>query len=138
MIYECVGSEKEKIKQEFADIIDGLNFCGKIDYLTYSSLFDSSMELFDEMYDEGCKYSDETLKEENDRIRRTMLIYSECIAEHQNTIKELNEKITQMSCCWNCEHKEDCVIEDYNNVCDKWRFRKHDLTIKEFKEKIKR
>lgn len=81
MIYECVGSEKEKIKQEFADIIDGLNSCGIIDYSTYSNLFDSAMELFDKMYDEGCKHSDETLKEENDRIRWTMLTYSECITD---------------------------------------------------------
>jgi hypothetical protein len=44
------ASEKEKIKAEFADILNGLNSTGAIDWATYSQLFDTSHDLFDKMY----------------------------------------------------------------------------------------
>ena len=47
------SSEKEKIKSEFADYINGLNCCGNIDYHTYSSLFDFTMPLLDKMFEHG-------------------------------------------------------------------------------------
>lgn len=49
------ASEKEKKKSEMADYLNGLNSCGKIDYTTYSEMFDFSMELLDEMYQLGQK-----------------------------------------------------------------------------------
>lgn len=33
---------------------------------------------------------------------------------------ELRKKLETKRCCFTCEHKNDCVIEDYNNVCEKW------------------
>lgn len=42
--------EKEKIKSEFADFINGLNSVGEISYSTYSELFDEGMLLLDKMY----------------------------------------------------------------------------------------
>lgn len=47
------ASEKEKIKSEFADFINGLNSCGEIDYRVYSELFDFAMPLFDKMFEHG-------------------------------------------------------------------------------------
>lgn len=47
------ASQKEKIKAEFADILNELNSTGKIDYHIYSELFDESHRLFDEMYELG-------------------------------------------------------------------------------------
>ena len=49
------ASEKEKVKSEFADFLNGLNSVGDIDYSTYDKLFDLSMELFDEIYQLGLK-----------------------------------------------------------------------------------
>jgi|GEM_PF-1780174 len=48
------ASEKEKIKGEFADFINGLNSTGEISYTIYSDLFDVTMALFDEMYELNC------------------------------------------------------------------------------------
>lgn len=47
------ASEKEKIKSEFADFINGMNSCGEIDYNIYSQLFDFAMPLFDKMFEHG-------------------------------------------------------------------------------------
>jgi hypothetical protein len=47
------ASEKEKIKSEFADFINGLNSCGEIDYSVYSELFDFAMPLLDKMFEAG-------------------------------------------------------------------------------------
>jgi hypothetical protein len=47
------ASEKEKIKSEFADFINGLNSVGEIDYNIYSELFDFTMPLFDKMFEHG-------------------------------------------------------------------------------------
>jgi DNA (cytosine-5)-methyltransferase 1 len=44
------ASEKEKIKSEMADYLNGLNSTGEIDYRTYCELFDYSMELFEKIY----------------------------------------------------------------------------------------
>lgn len=41
-----------------------------------------------------------TLKEENDRIRRTMLTYSECITEHQNKIEKLEKENKALKQDW--------------------------------------
>ena len=56
------ASEKEKIKSEFADFINGMNSCGKIDYNVYSQLFDFAMHLFDKMF-EHSKYEYENVEE---------------------------------------------------------------------------
>lgn len=45
------ATEKEKIKSEMADYLQGLNSVGEIDYKTYSDMFDFSMKLLDKMYD---------------------------------------------------------------------------------------
>lgn len=45
--------EKEKIKSEMADYLNGLNSVGEIDYSVYSELFDFAMELLDRMYELG-------------------------------------------------------------------------------------
>lgn len=47
------ASEKDKIKSEFADFINGMNSCGEIDYDVYSQLFDFAMPLFDKMFEHG-------------------------------------------------------------------------------------
>lgn len=47
------ASEKEKIKAEFNDFIQGLNSTCEIDYKTYSQLYDFTMPLFDRMYEIG-------------------------------------------------------------------------------------
>lgn len=44
------ATPKEKIKSEMADYLNGLNSVGKIDYSTYSEMFDFSMDLLDKMY----------------------------------------------------------------------------------------
>jgi hypothetical protein len=49
------ASEKEKIKSRMADYLNGLNCCSEITYSTYSSAFDYSMKLLDEMYELGRK-----------------------------------------------------------------------------------
>lgn len=45
------ATEKEKIKAEMADFLNGYNSCGEIDYKVYSELFDISMDLLDRMYE---------------------------------------------------------------------------------------
>lgn len=50
------ASEKEKIKSEFADFINGLNSCGEIDYSIYSELFDFTMPLLDKMFEHGKEF----------------------------------------------------------------------------------
>ena len=47
------ASEKEKIKADYADILNGMNSTGAITYDVYSDLFDDGMELFDRMYEQG-------------------------------------------------------------------------------------
>lgn len=47
------ASENEKLKSEMADFLGGLNSCGEIDYISYSKIFDFSMELLDKMYELG-------------------------------------------------------------------------------------
>lgn len=47
------ANDIEKLKAEFNDYIMGLNSCGKIDYITYSDLYDKGMELLDKMYELG-------------------------------------------------------------------------------------
>ena len=49
------ASEKEKLKSEFADMINGLNCVGKISYATYCDLFDFTHKLLDDMYELGRK-----------------------------------------------------------------------------------
>lgn len=44
------ATENEKIKAEFADFLHGLNSCAKIDYETYSKIFDVGMSLLDRMH----------------------------------------------------------------------------------------
>ena len=57
------ASEKEKIKSEFADFINGLNSCGEVDYSTYSELFDFTMPLFDKMFEHGKTITQQQLSE---------------------------------------------------------------------------
>jgi hypothetical protein len=47
------ASEKEKIKSEMADYLNGLNSCGEISYSIYCEAFDASMNLLDKMYELG-------------------------------------------------------------------------------------
>lgn len=47
------ASNKEKIKADMGDFLHGLNSAGKIDYITYSELFDFSHDLLDKMYELG-------------------------------------------------------------------------------------
>jgi hypothetical protein len=47
------ANEKEKIKAEMADFLNGLNCCGEISYIAYCEIFDFSMELLDKMYELG-------------------------------------------------------------------------------------
>lgn len=47
------ASNKEKIKSEYADYLNGLNSCAVIDYNYYSEMFDIGMDLLDRMYDLG-------------------------------------------------------------------------------------
>ena len=59
------ASEKEKIKSEYADYLNGLNSKGKISYEVYSEAFDVGMELLDTMYEQGRQDSlEEVLKGE--------------------------------------------------------------------------
>lgn len=47
------ATEKEKIKSEMADYLNGLNSCGEISYSVYSEAFDFSMSLLDKMFEHG-------------------------------------------------------------------------------------
>lgn len=47
------ATEKEKIKAEMADYLNGLNCCCKITYDVYSEAFDFTHKLLDEMYELG-------------------------------------------------------------------------------------
>lgn len=47
------ASDKEKLKSEYADNINGLNSVGIISYETYSELFDVGMDLLDRMFEIG-------------------------------------------------------------------------------------
>ena len=47
------ASEKEKIKAEWADELNGKNSVVKITYDVYSELFDVGMDLLDKMYELG-------------------------------------------------------------------------------------
>lgn len=47
------ATDKEKLKAEMADYLNGLNCTGEINYSMYCSLFDVSMNLLDKMYDLG-------------------------------------------------------------------------------------
>lgn len=57
--------KNEKIKADFNDYIMGLNSVGKIDYTTYSEMYDYVMPLFDKMYALGIEHGgiiDKTMK----------------------------------------------------------------------------
>ncbi|MDF2879615.1 MAG: hypothetical protein K0R54_172 [Clostridiaceae bacterium] len=47
------ASPKEKLKNELADYLHGMNSCGKIAYSVYSEIFDVGMDLLDKMYELG-------------------------------------------------------------------------------------
>ena len=47
------ASDKEKIKSEWADELNGKNSVGKITYDVYSEMFDVGMDLLDMMYELG-------------------------------------------------------------------------------------
>lgn len=47
------ASPKEKIKAEMNDFLMGQNSCGIIDYVTYSEMYDFTMDLLDKMYAQG-------------------------------------------------------------------------------------
>lgn len=47
------ASEKEKIKSEMADYLNGLNCVCKITYDVYSEAFDFTHDLLDKMYELG-------------------------------------------------------------------------------------
>ncbi len=52
--------EKEKVKSEWADYLNGLNSCGIIPYHIYSEAFDIGMDLLDRMYELGKREKEET------------------------------------------------------------------------------
>ncbi|WP_235701134.1 hypothetical protein [Bacillus subtilis] len=47
------ATNKEKLKAEMADFLNGLNSTGAISYEVYNEAFDVSMKLLDKMYDLG-------------------------------------------------------------------------------------
>ncbi|MCV0023508.1 hypothetical protein [Bacillus sp. XT-2] len=47
------ATNKEKLKAEMADYLNGLNSTGEISCAVYSEVFDVSMNLLDQMYDLG-------------------------------------------------------------------------------------
>ncbi|MBL4968888.1 hypothetical protein [Bacillus halotolerans] len=47
------ATNKEKLKAEMADYLNGLNSIGAISYAVYSEAIDFSMKLLDQMYDLG-------------------------------------------------------------------------------------
>ncbi|KXZ22440.1 hypothetical protein P4T89_12450 [Bacillus nakamurai] len=47
------ATNKEKLKAEMADYLNGLNSTGAIGYEVYSESFDVSMKLLDKMYELG-------------------------------------------------------------------------------------
>jgi len=47
------ASEKEKLKSEMGDYLNGLNSTCEISYNAYSEIFDFSHELLDRMYELG-------------------------------------------------------------------------------------
>lgn len=49
------ASEKEKIKAEMQDYLNGLNSTGVIDYNHYCEMFDFSINLLEKMYELGKK-----------------------------------------------------------------------------------
>lgn len=52
------------------------------------------------------------VEQENERIRRTMLTYSECITEHQNTIKRKDEENKKIKKQWH-----DCFLSCSSPYC---------------------
>ena len=61
------ASEKEKIKSEFADFINGMNSCGEIDFGIYSELFDFAMPLFDKMFEHDKTVAQHSLSGSDDK-----------------------------------------------------------------------
>ncbi|WP_207634868.1 hypothetical protein [Cytobacillus praedii] len=51
------AAPKEKLKSEMGDYLGGLNSTGKIDYETYSNIYDFTMGMLDRMYELGKKES---------------------------------------------------------------------------------
>ncbi|KAF2421597.1 hypothetical protein [Bacillus subtilis] len=47
------ATNKEKLKAEMADYLNGLNSTGEITYEVYCEAFDFSMKLLDQMYELG-------------------------------------------------------------------------------------
>lgn len=47
------ATNKEKLKAEMADYLNGLNSAGEISWGVYNEAFDVSMKLLDKMYDLG-------------------------------------------------------------------------------------
>lgn len=58
------ASEKEKLKADVNDYFKGLNSCGRIDYKTYSELYDICMPILDKGYDRMMKEKEEDEREE--------------------------------------------------------------------------
>ena len=49
------ANDKERLKSEMADYLNGLNSTGEISYQTYQEAFAFSMDLLDKMYHLGSK-----------------------------------------------------------------------------------
>ena len=49
--------KREKLKAEMNDYLLGMNSVGKIDYCTYSEMYDFTMDLLDKMYAQGLEDS---------------------------------------------------------------------------------
>ncbi|AKF30922.1 hypothetical protein ACO7RW_00970 [Bacillus amyloliquefaciens] len=47
------ATNKEQLKAEMADYLNGLNSTGAISYAVYSEAIDFSMKILDQMYDLG-------------------------------------------------------------------------------------
>lgn len=56
------ANNKEKIKAEMADFLNGLNSVGKINYGSYCEIFDFSMKLLEECYELGKSESSKNIK----------------------------------------------------------------------------
>ena len=53
MLVEITGAQIEKIKQDFADYLDGLNMTGKLSYSLYCAIFDKGTAAIQKAYDLG-------------------------------------------------------------------------------------
>lgn len=109
---------------EFRDYIANNNI--PLEFIT--NLIDKISELANKEYeaklDEINNSAMESIlnwQKENEQLKQSK---NALVIQLEQDISELNGQIKKMKSCFNCKHKEDCVIEDYNSKCDKWEYTK--------------